>query len=152
MIRLVLWHSNRGGAVLKCATIRGLDIRNINVDRASGSFKARRVTRFKNNHGITDLRLDMEGLRPKLVSLKFHGAERILDQIPQREMPMDIRSDGAKAVPHMIQIFGHGYPLSPPNGWCVSCKRVLDGNMVLALNQAARIVTSRYVTEPDVVR
>ena len=43
-----------------------------------------------------------------------------------------------------------------PNG-CASGARaasnaVLGGNMVLALNQAARILPSRYVTEPDIVR
>ena len=33
-----------------------------------------------------------------------------------------------------------------------SCKRLLGGNLVLALHQAARIVSSDYVTEPNVVR
>jgi hypothetical protein len=33
-----------------------------------------------------------------------------------------------------------------------SPRRLLGGNLVLALNQTARIVPSRYVTEPNVAR
>jgi hypothetical protein len=61
----------------------------------------RRIASFEHEHRVADPRLDVKGRGTEGVSLELYRTKRIPDEIPQREMTMNIRSHRADAVPHV---------------------------------------------------
>jgi hypothetical protein len=63
----------------------------------------RRVSGFQDDNGIADPSLNVEGFRPKFMPLDLDCSKRVLYELPQGEMSVNISSGGAEAVPYMFK-------------------------------------------------